>query len=164
MGIEILPIEFEELQRLRSRLLLLRLIGLIFVCPLYMLIMYYVIAALIRMVGSGFELAHLLVLALFVLLNYLLVKFALPFYKIAAEDSKLKKKYVIRARVLKVEAEFVSDMGIRYSVYTDITAPIISTQNVLIFNNVDYSKFVEGKIIEIHAIDMQCKRILSVQF
>jgi len=163
MGIEILPIAFEELQRLRSRVLVLRFIGMLFICPLYLILVYYVISSLIEIVGSGFEPAHLFIMVIFVLLNYLIVKYVLPFYRTAAEDSKLKTKYVIRTRIVKIEEELVSDMGMRYIVYTDITPPIISTQNVLLFKNVDYSKLVQGRMIEIHAIDRQCKRILAIQ-
>lgn len=163
MGIEILPIEFEELKRIRLRLLVLRLIGIVFLCPLYIQVMYSVISALIAIVRSNFNPSDLFIIALFVLTNYLIFKFALPFYRIAAEDSKLKKKYVFRTRVLKVEEEFFSDMGFRYVIYTDLTAPLISTHNILIFKNVDYSKLVEGRMIEIHALDIKCNRILSIQ-
>ncbi|GHE28872.1 hypothetical protein GCM10017764_09310 [Sphingobacterium griseoflavum] len=126
--------------------------------------MYYGISALIAMVRSGLDLVHILAVAFFVLSNYLIGKFVLPFYRKAAEDSKLTRKHVIKTRILKIEKEFLSDMGMRYVVYTDLTPPIISTYNVLIFKQIDYTKLVEGQMIEIHAVDLDCKRILSIQF
>ncbi len=111
MAIEILPLEPEELKRIRSRLVLLNFLLLVFVCPLYILLIYEGMSSLIYIVRTGFQLTDSLLIAFLIIFNYLIFTYALPFYRVAADDSKLKTKHVIRTIILKVEEEFVSDMG-----------------------------------------------------
>ncbi len=124
-----------------------------------------IFAALIIANYAAFLIADytdLLLIALVIIYNYVIFKYALPFYRVAANDSNLKTKHVIRIKILKVEEEFVDYMRTRFIVYTDVAPPIISTQTVLIFKNVDYSNLAEGQMIEINCLDRDCKRILSI--